>query len=235
VAFRRPAASRGTTMSRGLVGTILVGALIVAGIAVVAISIGLAYLDDPGLQEKQLYFDLYRSVGIGFVVALLGALIPHLLTEARDEFEREKESREAYSKAKTAILYLPGTLATRGYGEASRTLREAHQLLHKAETYPQHLDRYLSEWYGDSETWRSQSYWELTAVRLLLQSHASDWSGYTENQRTQFVERDLQWIRDFFGHKGSNWKDLDEDQRDRSEEGLQNEVRTRNGWGAESR
>jgi hypothetical protein len=74
------------------------------------------------IEQQRLYIDTYKAIGIGFLVALLGTIIPNLILESRDNFERAKESRIAYSQAKTAAIYLPGTLAVLEYGEAMAAL-----------------------------------------------------------------------------------------------------------------
>lgn len=165
------------------------------------------------IEQQRLYIDAYKAIGIGFLVALLGTIIPNLIVESRDNFERAKESRIAYSQAKTSVIYLPGTLAVLQYGKAMAALQESHQKLHIAETYGKELDEYL-KWYGDKEIWSNQIYWELTAVRTLLQSRADQWKDQSFGDRTIMVDRALMAIRDLFGIKGEKWKKLSEKERE---------------------
>jgi hypothetical protein len=165
------------------------------------------------IDERRLYFDAYQAIGIGFLVALLGTIIPNLILESRDKFERAKESRIAYSQAKTSVLYLQGTLSVLGYGEAMAVLQESHRKLHIAETYGKELKQYL-KWYGDKETWIAQTYWELTAVRRLLQSRADEWKDLSFGARTALVDKALSAVRDLFGAKGERWKKLSKAERE---------------------
>ena len=110
---------RGATVIR----KILIGALIVATVASALVSV-LLYTTwkktDGNLNLGQLKFFLeaYKAIGVGFLVALLGAIIPHVLAEARDSFERFKESRITYSQAKTSVIYLPEKLTGLAFAEA---------------------------------------------------------------------------------------------------------------------
>jgi len=166
-----------------------------------------------GIEQQRLYVDAYRDIGIGFLVALLGTIIPNLILESRDNLERAKQSRIAYSQAKTSAMYLPGTLAVLDYGKAMAALQEAHRKLHIAETYGKELDEYL-KWYGDKKIWTDQLYWGLTAVRMLLQSRAGEWDDHMKiGDRTIAVKGALQAIEDLFGPKGEHWKRLSKVER----------------------
>jgi hypothetical protein len=44
------------------------------------------------IEQQRLYIDIYKAIGIGFLAALLGTIIPNLILESRDSFERAKES-----------------------------------------------------------------------------------------------------------------------------------------------
>src|SRR4051794_18155665 len=81
-------------------------------VAVVAIGLGLGLFfwlrssfplpEDAGLRVQYLaqFVRLVQVVTAGVVVTLIVAIIPVILPEARDRFERYKESRQAYSRAK---------------------------------------------------------------------------------------------------------------------------------------
>ena len=195
-----------------MIKTILWIATLVAVLAVAIVTYLWITYPATDIAQRRLYLDAYKAIGIGFLVALLGTIIPNLILENRDNFERAKQSRIAYSQAKTSVIYLPGTLAVLKYGEAMAVLQESHRKLHIAETYGKELVEYL-EWYGDKETWVDQTYWELTAVRMLLQSRADEWDGQTDGAKTDMVNQALEAIRDLFGHKGEKWKKLEEPDR----------------------
>jgi hypothetical protein len=83
-------------------------------VVVVALA-GLVYLAagplpedaDLRLRHLQLYADVLKTLVAGVFVAVLVVLIPHSLNEAKYRFERLRESRQAYSEAKTGVDYLP--------------------------------------------------------------------------------------------------------------------------------
>jgi len=187
--------------------------ILVAGLAAAIVMYVWVTHPATDIAQQRLYLDAYKTIGIGFLVALLGTIIPNLILESRDNFARAKESRIAYSHAKTSVIYLPGTLAVLEYGEAMAMLQESHRKLHLAETYGKELSDYL-KWYGDKAVWTDQTYWELTAVRVLLQSQADRWKSQSTGERTMMVDRALTAIRDLFGHKGEHWKMIPEEDRD---------------------
>jgi hypothetical protein len=69
---------------------------------------------------------LFKAILAGFVVGMLGILIPAVASEARQRFEQRKESRIAYSKAKTEIDYLKLRLAASRLAEAAAALQGAY-------------------------------------------------------------------------------------------------------------
>ena len=166
-----------------MVKRILFIATLFAALAFVIVTILWLIHPPTDIEQQRLYFDAYKAIGIGFLVALLGTIIPNLIQEGRDNFEREKQSRIAYSQAKTSVIYLPGTLAAMQYGKAMATLEKCHRKLHIAETYGKELDEYL-KWYGDRAIWSELIYWKLTAVRTLLQANADEWEIKSLHERT---------------------------------------------------
>jgi hypothetical protein len=190
-----------------LIKRILWTATLVAAVTVAIITWIWATHPTTNIEQQRVYLEAYKAIGIGFLAALLGTIIPNLILESRDNFERAKQSRIAYSEAKTSVIYLPGTLAVLKYGAAMAALQKSHQKLHIAETYGKELAEYL-KWYGDKEIWTDQTYWELTAVRTLLQSRADQWEGLSFGARTIMVDQALIAIRNLFGTKGEKWKKL---------------------------
>jgi hypothetical protein len=82
---------------------ILIGASAIAGILFVLSSIWAGFFlqlpSDPSLSLEYLKFvlEVYKAIGIGFLIALLGLLIPNILPEAKYEFDKLKDGREIYS------------------------------------------------------------------------------------------------------------------------------------------
>jgi hypothetical protein len=58
-------------------------------------------------KRLEIYSDFFKTILIGGVIAMASTLVAAVLTEAREQFEKLKESRLAYSKAKTGVDYLP--------------------------------------------------------------------------------------------------------------------------------
>lgn len=113
-----------------MIWKVLIGTLLVTAMAIAGLSYALCKtLDTSGnLTTEQLGFflDAYKAIGVGFLVALLGAIIPQLLPEGRDRFERFKDSRVAYSEAKTSVLYLPEKLSNLTFSDAVTAVQDAH-------------------------------------------------------------------------------------------------------------
>lgn len=72
------------------------------------------------------YLGIYKTIFVSFLVTLLVALLPQVYTEKKDRFERLKESRLAYSEAKTAVIYLPYKLSEMNYLQGASALEVAH-------------------------------------------------------------------------------------------------------------
>lgn len=153
------------------------------------------------------------AIGIGFLVTLMGTIIPNLIQEGRDKFERAKESRSAYSQAKISVIYLPGKLAVMSYGKAMSTLEKCHQKLHIAEAYGKELDEYLS-WYGNKHIWSELIYWKLTIARTILQTHADQWQEKSLSEKTCMIANALAEIEKLFGRRVVNWEKLSQTEKD---------------------
>jgi len=128
------------------------------------------------IQYYKLYVDLAKSVLVGFGAALLGILIPAVFAEARYSFERLRDSRTAYSEAKTSIDYLPLRVCTLDLKGAAAMVQRAHVRKHEAELYPElkfHLKRRGID--RTPEQWGDELYNRLFIVRELLEKHARDW------------------------------------------------------------
>src|SRR4051812_47169141 len=59
------------------------------------------------IDRGKFFLEVYKIIGVGFLIALLSVVIPYMLAESKESFLRFKESRIAYSEAKTSIIYLP--------------------------------------------------------------------------------------------------------------------------------
>lgn len=145
------------------------------------------------------YVKVFQIVAVGVLAAIITAIIPRLIPEARDRFERYKESRSAYSKAKTAVLYLPDKVANADNTEALELVEKAHQKLHYAETFETVIiaKGYLN-WFANPNLWILYNYWQIFAVAEVLRK--SDWNTNADRDALRENLREIQKaVRDFFG------------------------------------
>jgi hypothetical protein len=140
------------------------------------------------IQYYKIYADLAKAVLVGFGAALLGILIPAIFAEARFSFERLRDSRTAYSEAKTSVDYLPLRVCTLDLKAAAALIQRAHVRKHEAELYPElriHLKRRGITQTADQ--WGDALYDRLFTVRTLLESRAADWDSLSPNERLAVV------------------------------------------------
>lgn len=144
------------------------------------------------IQYYKLYADLAKAVLVGFGAALLGILIPAVFAEARYSFERLRDSRTAYSEAKTGIDYLPLRLCTLDLKAAAAFVQRAHVRKHEAELYPElkfHLKkRGINK---TPEQWGDGIYSQLFDVRELLEAHAGEWDSLRPDARLALLREVL--------------------------------------------
>jgi hypothetical protein len=156
------------------------------------------------LKYSQLYLDAFKVIIVSFFVAMLGILIPVLSREAKESFERLKESRVAYSEAKTGVTYLPIRLCTMSFADASVLIQRVHFQKHQAELYGE-LDQHVKRVGTTRDIWTDQLYERLIGYLTVLESHAEDWDGMKPHQRLEkllkrreFHERDEKGESVFF-------------------------------------
>jgi len=136
--------------------------------------------------------DLLKTILIGFSVAVVGTMIPTILAEARHDFERLRDSRIAYSEAKTGFDYLALRLPTLSLLEAASLVQNVHTRKHIAELYDElalHLERR-----GISKTaaqWGDYIYYYLYQVRHMLEAHALEWDTLTTADRLKLIRNVL--------------------------------------------
>jgi len=89
----------------------------------------------PTLRLEYLKFalEVYKAIGLGFLITLLVAAIPIIMPEARYNFEISKEGRYVYSKAKTGSDYLPYALAALEFKDGIEHIKSIHRLKHLAD------------------------------------------------------------------------------------------------------
>lgn len=140
------------------------------------------------IEFYKLHVELAKAVLVGFGASLLGILIPAIFAEARFSFERLKDSRTAYSEAKTGVDYLALRVCTLDLKAAVALVQRTHVKKHEAELYPElrvHLKRR-----GIAQTpaqWGDALYDRLFTVRTLLEAHSRDWDSLGMDQRLTLV------------------------------------------------
>jgi hypothetical protein len=159
----------------------LVLALVVGGIVFyVILAQGLNQI-----EYWKLALDAAKLIVTGFLVAYLGILIPRGFSEARDGFERFKEARIAFSRAKTGVDYLSLRLGVLSLKEASALIQQIHVWKHRAELYPEELAVFLRHRKDEiaPKQWADLLYEQLHAVRDALELHAESWDAMSASKR----------------------------------------------------
>ncbi|MFN0139753.1 MAG: hypothetical protein ACKVQW_06665 [Pyrinomonadaceae bacterium] len=138
------------------------------------------------IEYYKLYIDIIKAIWISFLVATLVVLIPQGIAELRHRFEKLKESRIAYSEAKTGVDYLPLRLCTLSLKEAAAHVQQVHVWKHQAELYSeleQHLKRRAYQ--GSPEQWGDMIFEKLSNAQQLLEAHADDWDDMKPKHRLE--------------------------------------------------
>jgi hypothetical protein len=140
------------------------------------------------IEFYKLHVELAKAVLVGFGTALLGILIPTIFAEARFSFERLKDSRTAYSEAKTGVDYLALRVCTLDLKAAAALVQRTHVKKHEAELFPElrvHLKRRGIAL--TPEQWGDALYDRLFTMRTLLEAHSGDWDSLKMDERLAFV------------------------------------------------
>jgi len=168
--------------------TIVVTICLLAGLGQFARTLDAGILPDQRIQYYKLYVEIFKAILVGFSVALAGILIPAIMAEARHRFERLRESRAAYSQAKTGFDYLPLRMCTLSLNDAATLVQRVHTSKHMAELYPE-LDQHLKR-RGIKKTpdqWGDNLYNFLYELRHLLEVHANDWNSLSPEARLALI------------------------------------------------
>jgi hypothetical protein len=139
------------------------------------------------VQYYAVYFDVLKAIWVGIAIALL----PVGIGELRQDFERLKESRIAYSEAKTGVDYLSLRVSSLTLKEAAALIQQVHVRKHQAELYEElefHLRRRGYE--GTPVQWGDMLYEELFRVRGLLEANAGQWDKLEPDERLKIVQKE---------------------------------------------
>jgi len=169
-------------------------------LAAVAITIALeAAPSNMSVVRAPVYefeLDIFKTILAGFIVTMLGVLIPAVAGEAKERYEQRKESRAAYSEAKTGVDYLKLRLAASRFADASAALQSVHYHKHLAQLF-EDLPEWIRMRYGDDTTpddWDVLLYQQLFDARVVLEQNAGRWDGLDPSERIALLDRALPTI-----------------------------------------
>lgn len=192
--------------AKALAWVVLVGAaLFSAMLTGLWIAFPPPYNEMARVQYLEQYISVLQIIAIGFVVTLVSTILPLLLPEARDQYDKYKDSRQAYSRAKTAVLYLPDRVASaKSPAEAFAFVQEAHRDLHLAETFGEVIiERGYVDWFGNPGLWLIYNYWQIVAIAEVLRRRAMDWGNPDHHKDMKRRLNDaLKVVHDRFGSRG---------------------------------
>jgi hypothetical protein len=185
--------------------------------------------------EEVKYLEQYIKVAQfifgGVMVALLVPLISSQVAKSSDWFTRFKESRRAYSRAKTAVLYLSDKVLGASPERAFELISEAHRELHFAETFEDLIVKgHYLKWFDRPDLWITYNYWRIIAVVESLRA-ARDECGESivPKALNARMTRSLKVVDGCFGRSGElasekRWPRGDRHQWRKSEDGLQDDI-----------
>lgn len=160
--------------------------------------------DDEAMRILYLehYVAVVQVIVVGVFVGLVSVILPVMLPNARDRFERYKQSRLAYSRAKTAVLYLADRVINVDEEKAFILVEEAHRELHFAETFEDVIiSKGYLKWFDRPDLWIAYNYWQITAVATVLRI-----SEYSNSHNKDILKRHLhdalKVVHKHFGKRG---------------------------------
>lgn len=140
--------------------------------------------------------DMFKTILAGFIVAMLGVLIPAVASEAKERHEQRKESRAAYSEAKTGVDYLKLRLAASDFKDAAAALQSVHYHKHLAQLFDD-LPEWIRMRYGEDTTpddWDIMLYKQLFDARVVLEQNAGSWDDLAPDERIALLDEALPTI-----------------------------------------
>lgn len=142
----------------------------------------------------KVYADLFQTIVVGFVVALLGIFVPALIGELKYGFDRLQHSRTLYSEAKTGVDYLPLRLCSMDFQEAAALIQQVHVYKHQAELYAE-LQKHLEKHEVTPNQWSEIMYRKLSGFRNLLQEYADEWETLGKAKKLELLTDRLNSVK----------------------------------------
>jgi hypothetical protein len=138
------------------------------------------------VEDFKLCLEAFKVIVVSFFVSLIGILIPARVREVRYIFQRMKESRIAYSEAKTGVAYLPIQLCSLNFSDSATLIQRVHFQKHQAELY-EDLDKHAKHLGVTGRIWADKHFQRLVAFRTVLEDHTADWDALTRNERIKYL------------------------------------------------
>ena len=117
------------------------------------------------LESYKFMFDVLQTIIVGFLIAIVGLIVPQLLARTKYNFEFLKEGKELYSEVKTGIDYLPYKIPFLNFKESLSLIEEIHQKKHLTDLYD---DKNGESYWKILEEYKA--YEKLTKVRDLIKT-----------------------------------------------------------------
>ena len=209
-----PSNSKNSNLVRQTLILVVTFSLVIAIIIFIIIGKAFPLPDSEELLVHYLkeYITLIQIIIVGVVVTLISVIIPMILPEAKDKFERYKQSRHAYSRAKTAVLYLADKiLDVDDRKKAFEIVEATHRELHLAETFKDMIiDKKYLNWFEEPKLWITYNYWQITAVVEVLRRYDSETFLNKKKLKGDLFDM-LNVVHSYFGKWGKNCEGKDED------------------------
>lgn len=148
---------------------------------------------DPNeLEHWKFFIAVLETIGVGFLLASLGILIPPLLRETQHKIERVESSRLAFIEATTAEQYLPSKVAALPYADAVTLIEQIHQKKHRAETYEE-LHEHLKQQNQNHVLWHGRLCSTFEALLGVLEKEIANWDSLDYQQRLSMIRETIPW------------------------------------------
>lgn len=148
--------------------------------------------DSNELEHWKFFIAVLETIGVGFLLASLGILVPPLLRETQHKIERIESSRLAFIEATTAEQYLPSRVAALSYADAVALIESVHQNKHRAETYEE-LHEHLKITKQNQVFWHGQLCSTFEALLGMLEKEIAGWDSLNYQERLTLIRATVPW------------------------------------------
>lgn len=144
------------------------------------------------LEHWKFFMAVLETIGVGFLLASLGILVPPLLRETHHKIDRIESSRLSFIEATTAEQYLPSKVAALPYAEAVALIESIHQKKYRAETYEE-LHEHLNQQNQNHVVWHGQLCSTFDALLGVLETEIESWDSLGYQQRLALIREVVPW------------------------------------------